>query len=174
MLRLVLFSACIFLLYSCQADVEQAKYVEPYTGPMMISDNIQTIYSDSGKMKMKLEAPVQLLLQSNDREFPEGIYVEFFENKETPKAILTSNYAIFYKEQNLYKISGKVVVDNKEEGKKLTTEELFWSPVTKKIYTEKQLFIKTATETIEGVGMDANQDFSSYTIRKPVGIVSVK
>lgn len=140
----------------------------------MVANNIETIYSDSGKMKMKLDAPVQLLLQNNDREFPEGIYVEFFENKTEPKAILTSNYAIFYKEQNLYKISGKVVVDNKEEGKKLSTEELFWSPVTKKIYTEKHLFIETASETIEGEGMDANQDFSSYTIRKPIGIVSVK
>ena len=173
MLRVALF---IFLCscMSCSNSVEKAKFVAPYKGPMMRAENITTIYSDSGQTKLKLQAPVQLLLQSDDREFPEGIYVEFFDEKKEPKAILTSNYAIFYKKENLYKISGKVIVDNKREGKKLRTEELFWSPATKKIYTEKHLTIETATDGIEGVGMDANQDFSSYSIRKPIGTFSVK
>lgn len=141
---------------------------------MMRADNITTIYSDSGQTKLKLKAPVQLQLQSDDREFPKGIYVEFFDKEKNPKAILTSNYAIFYKKDNLYKISGNVIVDNKREGKKLRTEELFWSPITKKIYTEKHLTIETVNEIIEGEGMDANQDFTSYTIHRPIGIVSVK
>lgn len=164
----------ILTLAGCTAAVEKKVYVAPYTGPMMRANNITTIYSDSGNTKLKLQAPVQLLLQTDDREFPEGIYVEFFDEAEDPKAILTSNYAIFYKKDNLYKISGNVIVDNKRQGKKLKTEELFWSPITKKIYTEKHLTIETISEIIEGEGMDANQDFSSYTIRKPIGIVSVK
>jgi hypothetical protein len=34
--------------------------------------------------------------------------------------------------------------------------------------------IETANEIIKGEGMDATQDFSSYTIRKPIGVVLVK
>lgn len=174
MFRWLLFLGTIFFL-SCAEKIDQENvYVAPYTGPMMTANNIKTIYSDSGETKLILEAPVQLQLQNNDREFPEGVYVEFFDEMKDPKAILTSNYAIFYKEKNLYKISGKVIIDNKRDGKKMSTEELFWSPETKKIYTDKFLIIETANEVIKGEGMDATQDFSSYTIRKPIGIVSVK
>jgi LPS export ABC transporter protein LptC len=169
----LIFSLCSMLLLACTSQLEDV-YVEPYTGPMMTATNIRTIYSDSGNTKLKLEAPLQLLLQNNDREFPEGVYVEFFDEKKEPKAVLTSNYAIFYQDKNLYKISGNVIIDNQREGKKMSTEELFWSPATKKIYTDKFLTIKTANEVIKGEGLDANQDFSSYTIRKVTGIVSVK
>lgn len=174
MCRVILILISTLALTGCTNSVEKAKFVAPYKGPMMRADNITTIYSDSGHTKLKLQAPVQLLLQTDDREFPKGIYVEFFDEAKDPKAILTSNYAIFYKKDNLYKISGNVIVNNKRQGKKLKTEELFWSPVTKKIYTEKHLTIETASEIIEGEGMDANQDFSSYTIHRPIGIVSVK
>ena len=173
MFRWLLFLTTLLLL-SCAAKVQEVGYVAPYTGPMMTATNIKTVYSDSGATKLILEAPVQLLLQNTDREFPEGIYVEFFDEKKDPKAILTSNYAIFYKQKNLYKISGKVVIDNKRDGKKMSTEELFWSPATKKIYTDKLIIIETGNEVIRGVGMDATQDFSSYTIRKPVGELYVK
>lgn len=174
MFRLLLFVS-MALTAGCAAKTDkEAAYVEPYAGPMMTATNIQTVYSDSGETKLILKAPVQLLLQNSDREFPQGVYVEFFDEKKDPKAVLTSNYAIFYKEQNLYKISGKVVIDNKRDGKKMSTEELYWSPATKKIYTDKFLIIETANEIIKGEGMDATQDFASYKIRTVTGIVSLK
>ena len=76
--------------------------------------------------------------------------------------------------EEILKISGKVVINNKRDGKKMSTEELFWSPATQKIYTDKFIIIETASEIIQGEGMDATQDFSSYTIRTVTGIVSVK
>ncbi len=175
MYRIVFFTLLIVAIVACSdKQLSNEKFVEPYKGPMMTAKNINTIYSDSGYKKVNLQAPLQLLLQNNDREFPEGIYVEFFDKGKNPKAILTSNYAIFYKDKNLYKISGKVIVDNKDQGKKLSTEELFWSPINKKIYTDKHILIETPNEIIEGNGLDADQDFSSYSIRNPIGIVSVK
>jgi len=164
----------ILLITSCNKTSESVEKVIPYNGPMMVAENIETIYSDSAYTKLKLQAPVQNVLQNNNREFPQGIYVEFFDKGVDPKAILTSNYAIFYKDQNLYKVSGKVVVDNKRDGKKLSTEELFWSPETDKIYTDKFVIIQTPNETIKGDGLDAKQDFSSYSIRNPIGTVLVK
>ncbi|WP_299248505.1 LPS export ABC transporter periplasmic protein LptC [uncultured Cytophaga sp.] len=164
----------VLCLFGC-IDNEKAITIEvPYEGAMMTANNIKTIYSDSGETKMILEAPVQLLLQNDDREFPEGVHVEFFDEKKEPKAILTSNYALFDKDKNLYRIFGKVVIDNKRDGKKMSTEELFWSPATKKIYTDKFLIIETGNEVIRGIGMDATQDFSSYKIHKPVGELYVK
>jgi LPS export ABC transporter protein LptC len=164
----------ILCLFGCRDNEATITVEVPYEGAMMTANQIKTIYSDSGETKMILQAPVQLLLQNNDREFPQGVHVEFFDEKKDPKAVLTSNYALFDKDKNLYRISGKVVIDNKRDGKKMSTEELFWSPATKKIYTDKFLVIETAHEIIKGEGMDATQDFSSYTIRKPIGVVLVK
>ena len=48
----------------------------------------------------------------------------------------------------------------------LETDELFWNPNTKKIYSNKAVDIKTPEQTIHGIGMDSNQDFTQYTIRK--------
>jgi len=174
-MKRLIFLSMFVLFFSCVKDKEIVEKVIPYNGPMMIAENIETIYSDSAYTKLKLEAPVQYVLQNNNREFPQGIYVEFFDKGADPKAILTANYAIFYKDQNLYKVSGKVIVDNKREGKKLSTEELFWSPVTSKIYTDKFVIIQTPSETILGdYGLDAKQDFSSYSIHGPHGNLSVK
>jgi LPS export ABC transporter protein LptC len=164
----------IILITSCHKATQSVEKAILYNGPMMVAENIETIYSDSAYTKLKLQAPVQYVLQNNNREFPQGIYVEFFDKGVDPKAILTSNYAIFYKDQNLYKVSGKVVVDNKRDGKKLSTEELFWSPETNKIYTDKHVIIQTPNETVHGDGLDAKQDFSSYSIRNPIGTVLVK
>lgn len=69
---------------------------------------------------------------------------------------------------------GRVQIDNQVKHEILETPELFWSPDTKKIYTDKQVDIKTPDQVLHGMGMDSNQDFTDYTIRKVTGVVSVK
>jgi hypothetical protein len=60
-----------------------------------------------------------------------------------------------------------------KENKSLQTEELFWSPKDKKIYTDKFVIITTPTEIIKGEGLVANEDFSYYEIQKPTGIIAL-
>lgn len=148
---------------------------ERYTGPVIEVDTVETWYSDSAQLKIHMTAPKQLELQNGNREFPEGLYVQFYKDstQQTP-SYLKANYGILLKNQNLYKVSGNVIVENPIERKKLTTEELFWSPITKKITTKEQVIISTPNEIIKGVGMEANQDFSSYTINQVTGILHVQ
>ena len=58
---------------------------------------------------------------------------------------------------------------NLEKKQQLNTEELFWTPATMKIFTEKFVTIKLENEVLYGTGLDATQDLSTYTIRKPQG-----
>jgi hypothetical protein len=67
-----------------------------------------------------------------------------------------------------------VVVVNNKKGETVNTEELNWSPTTKKIYTDKFVTITTADEVLKGEGLDTDQDFSYTRIRKPTGIFSLK
>lgn len=148
---------------------------EKYTGPVIEVDTVETWYSDSAQLKIHLTAPKQSELQNGNREFPEGLYVQFYKDStQKVPSYLKANYGILLKNQNLYKVSGNVIVENPEEHKKLTTEELFWSPHTKKITTKEQVIITTQKEIIKGVGMEAEQDFSSYTINQVTGILHVQ
>jgi hypothetical protein len=46
--------------------------------------------------------------------------------------------------------------------------------LAKKIFTEKFVTIKLESEVIYGTGLDALQDLSSYTIKKPEGDFEIK
>ena len=55
----------------------------------------------------------------------------------------------------------------------MESQELTWNIKTKRVWTDKAIRIKTPDNIINGIGFDADEDFSNYTIRKVTGIVSV-
>lgn len=149
--------------------------MQPYDGPLMELDNMETIYSDSAEMKVRMTAKKQLALQNGNREFPEGILVEFY-NDQKITSTLTSNFARYYKDANKYMVSGNVIITNLEEEKRLNTEELFWMPAEEKILVEndKQVIITTKTGMLTGKGLVAKEDFSTYKILTPSGVETLK
>jgi LPS export ABC transporter protein LptC len=74
--------------------------------------------------------------------------------------------AHFYRQKNTYKLIGHVVIHNIEKGETLKTDEFNWLPVEKRIFTDKAVQLRTRTELVNGVGLDAAQDFSSYSLRQ--------
>jgi LPS export ABC transporter protein LptC len=57
-----------------------------------------------------------------------------------------------------------VQVENFEKRQKLASEELFWNPAKKKIYTDKFVTIQDPQRLIKGTGMEADESFSEYEI----------
>lgn len=147
-----------------------------FNGPFVELDTIETLYSDSAVLKIKLQAPKQLEYQSGDRDFPKGLYIEFYDEVERGKktATLKANSGTFKKATNIYTVRGNVIIENIVEKKSLKTEELHWYPETKKINTEKFVRIEGPDQILTGTGLDANQDFSSYTIHHVEGIFPVE
>ena len=143
--------------------------IQPYEGPINAGENVEVIYSEDGKNQIKLKAAVLLEFNGGDREFPEGLYLEFFDDNERLSSTLRANYAYYFKNENKWKGVGDVQIQNFENNQKLNTEELFWFPKEEKVYTEKFVTINLDDEIIYGKGLVAKQDFSSYTIKKPVG-----
>jgi hypothetical protein len=142
------------MLSSCKSK-ETAKPVI-YEGPLREAENILMNYTENDRMKAILKAKKIFDYQNGDQEFPEGIYLEFFEG------------------ENRWRGRGKVVVKNIEKGQQLNTEELFWKPDTKKIFTEKFVTITDEHDVLYGTGLDAFEDMSSYTIKNPTGTIEVK
>jgi LPS export ABC transporter protein LptC len=136
--------------------------------------DIYTLMTDSGRQAMKLEAPLQLDFDNGDKEYPEGLYLEYFGKEATPICTFESNSAIFTQETNLWRGEGNVRVKNLRNGDELTTEVLYWSPADETFYTDKFVTILSEGEIHKGQGLTANQDFSSYQILKPSGTINLR
>lgn len=157
----------------CTENKVKLADVQAYTGPLVVLTGVETFFSDSAILVVKLSAPIQEEYDKGDRVFPKGLEVYFYKKDRTISATLSARFGRFDKIKRLYTVTGNVVVRNVEEGKVLQTEELHWNPETKKVFTDKFVVIETPQEVLKGQGLEAAQDFSSYRILKPTGIFSV-
>lgn len=163
----------VVLLLAC--DQRKELVDQPlYEGPNSIMDSIQTILSDSGQFVMRIKAPRQNDFEGGDREWPDGVFVEYFDDKGNVTTFFKANYVYYTKNEKLYHAKGNVVVKNYENGDELNTEELFWNEKDEEYYTEKFVTIKTEGEVHTGEGLNANQDFTTYRILKPSGTFSLE
>jgi LPS export ABC transporter protein LptC len=162
------------ILSSCKDGLEQMSQMQVYDGPVMEGTDIETLYSDSARVRVKVLAKKQLQFESGDRTFPEGIYIEFFNEQGQQSSSLKANHAKYDKATDIYIATGDVIVKDLTDNKQLNSEELHWNKREKRVYTEKFVRIQTAEETLMGEGLTATQDFSSYKILKPTGVFSVK
>lgn len=161
----------LFLLGCRQKEITQP--IE-YTGPLREAADVDMLYSEKDRIKVKMKAKKILEFKNGDQEFPEGLYLEFYNEFGILTSTLKANHAFYFKEKNEWRGRGKVEVKNLEKKQQLNTEELFWKPETKKIFTEKFVTIKMESEVIYGTGLDAAQDLAYYTIRNPEGILEIK
>lgn len=148
-------------------EVEQE--VEPFTGPLLEADSIRTLYSDSAVVRVMVQGPKQFQFQNGDQEFPEGIYIEFYESDGSTSSTLVANHGFFFVEENRYTGIGDIEVISVKDNKKLLTDTLHWSQPDEKVYTKSRVTIIEEGDTLRGQGLEAAQDFSSYTILKPEG-----
>jgi LPS export ABC transporter protein LptC len=162
----------LFLLASCdEKQEEKINYV--YQGPLMTVENLSVMYSDSGNVKVKMNSAKQLKLQNEDEVYPKTVYVNFLDKNSVEYSSLRGDSARFYKAEQYYKIMGNVFFFNRLQQQSLSTELLIWNPSKRRIYTDKPVKIKTLTDEIRGIGLDADQDFTKYTIRRPTGFFAI-
>ncbi|RRB07525.1 LPS export ABC transporter periplasmic protein LptC [Larkinella rosea] len=162
-------------LTGCKEE-SAVKKTEPYTGPLEEINDVRIHYSELGQLKVKMETPLQYKYQSSDRVYPKTVHIEFYGPDQQVETTLRADSGRYFQAQNYYRVMGNVVVVNKKKNEELYTPELNWNPTTKKVYTEKPVKIlsKKSNERLEGVGLDTDQSFSHYFIRKPTGVFRLK
>lgn len=156
----------IALTSSCREDVG-ASALEVYDGPMNMSINIHLIQSDSAIVRSDIKAPKQLEFANGNLEFPEGIEIQIFEKDGQLSTTLRADKGYFLKKENTYKGVGNVQVHNMIKDQKLQSEELFWEPNKKKIYTEKFVTVQDGETLFNGTGLEADETFTNYKLKNP-------
>lgn len=118
-----------------------------------------------------MRAPAQMEFSNGDREFPNGLEIEFYNKQGKLNSTLKADYVHYNKNQELYTGTGNVVIVNKEEKQTLYTDFLHWSRLEHRIFTNRFVKIITPDETLTGYGLTSQEDFSSYKILKPSGTI---
>ena len=163
------------LILSC-GEPKQNKKVEPYNGPIEEINDVKLLYSEAALLKVKLTTAKQLRYINDNRRYPNPVNIVFFGPAGEEVTTIRSDSGRYDKAKDIYVVIGHVVVINKQKQEQLLTPELTWSPVSKKVYTDKQVTIlsQLTGEKLYGMGLDANQDFSKYAIRKVTGVFNVQ
>lgn len=162
----------VAMLMSCKNDIEVINLLTNINNlPSLTIVNLETIYTDSTKIQLRIKAP---LLKRYDHEedpyleFPKGLKVYFYDENEKVESQLSANYAIYYEAEELWEAKDSVVATN-DRGEVLNTEQLFWDENKKLIYTSEFVKITSSDEIIYGDGMEANENFTDWKIMKPRG-----
>jgi lipopolysaccharide export system protein LptC len=167
-----LYYLVLLLAFGCNS----AETKEPleYKGPLSEAENVELYYSENEKVKVKMLADLLYEFENGDREFPKGVYMEFYNEFGNIESTLKANHAYFFKKEEQWRGRGDVEVKNMEKNQQLNTEELFWKPKEKKIYNDKFVTIRRDGDVIYGEGLEANEDLSDYVIKKPAAEFEVK
>ncbi|MFL5729820.1 MAG: LPS export ABC transporter periplasmic protein LptC [Cytophagaceae bacterium] len=171
LLFLVCFASALTFISSC--NPEKVEELQPYKGALIEVDQVETIYTDSSRLKIRLKAPKEFEYENGDREFPKGVDIDFFDENQVKSSTLTANAGKYSKEKNVYTVTGNVIIRNLQKGESLKTEVLNWNPLTQKVFTEENVTIQTQEDILWGKGLDADDRFEHYKIRHPQGEMSI-
>ena len=163
-LRFLLLVVISLLIWSCQK--EQAEDKRVYRGPKSELLGIDMVYSDSGRTVVHMITDQQITSPTEDRIYPKEMKLWFYDKLGNVSSEIRGDSAHFFRTTNSYKLMGHVVINNVLKGELMKTDEFTWLPEQKRVFTEKPVSIHTSKEIVHGVGLDAAQDFSTYSLRK--------
>lgn len=142
----------------------------------LITDSVVSLVSDSGITRYRLEAPKWLMYDRTEppyQEFPDGIYLEQFDEQLAVQAQLKADYAYYNETEQQWTLRGNVHALNRK-GEQFDSPELKWNEQTHRVFSDTTIHITREHSIIEGVGFDSNEEMTKYTILNPTGVFPIE
>lgn len=132
--------------------------------PAQESWNSTVFFTDSGKTRAILYAGhLRVFEKSMETFIDSGLQVDFYDLNEVKTTTLTSKLGrVDERTENLYAIDSVVAVN--DSGVVITTDEMMWRNLDKKIVSDKFVRIESPKEIIEGYGFESDQQLRNYVI----------
>lgn len=128
----------------------------------------------AAKVKGKLSAPYMLRYQRSDSpyaEFPRTLHVDFYNDSMQIESQVDAHYGKYYESQGKIFLKDSVVVKNILKKDTVHCRTLWWDQRTERFTTDDPVRIYTPDKILYGTGMEADQNFRWYTIKKMTGMV---
>ena len=168
---------CLLVLVSCENDEAKVRAINQKKLGVEEAYDVKLNYTIGGNIKAIVKAPLMLNVQEDIPYvlFPNTLHVDFYNALQKRESKLDANYGKYQQYQTTVFLKDSVVVINMEKGDTLYCDELYWdrNRSGREFYTDKPVKIRTKTETLNGTGMEASQDFRNWHILTSVGSISV-
>lgn len=165
----------VTMFFSCKDNFKEIQNIGILdSGPLSIAENINTKYTDSGKLKSHLISPKMLNYSNREfafYEFPEGINLTLFDD-DNNKSNVIADYAILYDETDLIDLQGNVVLTTHNKDT-LYAEQLFYDQKTEWMFTNQPVRFRTKDQLINGIGFDSNRNFTNAHVLEMTGTIFV-
>jgi hypothetical protein len=165
-----------FFISSCENSLDQLNQFTSKRIGVEEAKGVKIIYALGDKTTSRITAPLMLRHAETVPyiEFPKTIHADFFNDSLQVTSKLEANYARYMETESKVFLRDSVVVFN-IKGDTLFCTELYWdrNRPGHEFYTDKPVRIRTPTQIIDGDGLDAPQDFSSWHIINGRGFVRV-
>jgi LPS export ABC transporter protein LptC len=167
--KIIMFSFIAVLFTACVNDINDVNALNmKYDVKKDVGKDVKIIYSDSGNVKLIIEAPV--LHRYNDYTtpkdvFPNGIMITFMDDNKQPMSWLKADFAERSIRDKTMIAKGNVKFYNVNNDA-LRTTELKWDETAKIITTEKAVKITQPSrrDTIFGIGLVTDYEFKRMEI----------
>ena len=170
-IRYLLITAAIIisgLILSCENKLDVIPESDIRTLPSLTVKDFETIYTDSGRIKLIMTSPIMEKYDNAEvpySEFKSGIALKYYDGNKEPIGSVNSKYAKLTESENLWELRDSVVVINKEKDM-LETEVLFWDQQKDKIFTDRFVKITSVDQVIQGFGFESDSKLQRRRIRK--------
>ena len=159
---------------SCESNLKDVQNIYKTTFvPTGEADSINLKYTDSGKVKSKLQSLKMLDYSSAKNpfiEFPKGVLVTLYDAKNKTTTI-KADKAYSYKSTQIIDLQGNVKIET-YDGKILQSNQLYFDQKNEWFFTEEAFkFMDQNGSYIEGVGIDFSKDFKIVNSQKVNGII---
>lgn len=167
----------VCLLTACENDPEKVRNLSSKELGIEEGKDVVLNYTVGGKIKSVLKAPLMLRVEDTVSyiEFPKTLFALFYNDEGVAESKLTAGFGRYKENEEIVFLRDSVVVLNFQKGDTLFCDELYWdrSRTGTEFYTEKPVRIRTKTQIINGVGMEASQDFKNHHIKEVTGVVTI-
>lgn len=150
--------------------------LDPETVPTMMTRDVETLISDSGVMRYKIVTSLWLVYDEAKVpkwRFPEGLHLDRYDNFFNREATVDCDSAIYFKDQQLWRLDGNVRVVNMA-GEKFLTQQLFWDQRREEVYSDSFIQIERTDRMMEGYGFTSNSQMTKFKVKNVSAILPME
>lgn len=161
------------LFFSCgKNEMEKVKALtDREEVPGRTSKGVEMVYSDSGRVQMKLFAEKMDHFEDEKGgriEFRNGFEVIFFGKGDSVDSELQAERGTLYQSEDRMIARNDVEVRN-AKGERLNTEKLIWDRDSGKVFTDRFVKITRENGVVHGNGLEADENLKRYRIKEITG-----
>lgn len=144
--------------------------------PVMATRGVSKLISDSGIVRYKIIAEEWLVYdktQPQRQEFPKGVYLERYDDNASVNLHITADTAYCF-DQYLWKLRGRVVMNDREKKVTYSSEELYWDMRKHIFYSNAPMSLQEPDRLIRGNWFESDEQMKQYKVGTTSGYMPVK